>query len=182
MDSEMERRYSQRMREWARGLEKFALPDWEGLPQLELYMDQIIILLTEYLAPVSRGQEERAITASIINNYVRMKIVPPPVKKKYSRVHIAFLVVICTLKRSLSISSIQRLLPEDRTEESVRAFYNGFVRQYRDAVEALCAGLSSGRLVLENTEVFGSAAAIFSVLAKDLTEYLLWGDEEDIVD
>ena len=163
MDSEMERRYSQRMREWARGLEKFALPDWEGLPQLELYMDQIIILLTEYLAPVSRGQEERAITASIINNYVRMKIVPPPVKKKYSRVHIAFLVVICTLKRSLSISSIQRLLPEDRTE-------------------ALCAGLSSGRLVLENTEVFGSAAAIFSVLAKDLTEYLLWGDEEDIVD
>ena len=171
MDSEMERRYSQRMREWARGLEKFALPDWEGLPQLELYMDQIIILLTEYLAPVS-----------IINNYVRMKIVPPPVKKKYSRVHIAFLVVICTLKRSLSISSIQRLLPEDRTEESVRAFYNGFVRQYRDAVEALCAGLSSGRLVLENTEVFGSAAAIFSVLAKDLTEYLLWGDEEDIVD
>ena len=137
MDSEMERRYSQRMREWARGLEKFALPDWEGLPQLELYMDQIIILLTEYLAPVSRGQEERAITASIINNYVRMKIVPPPVKKKYSRVHIAFLVVICTLKRSLSISSIQRFLPEDRTEESVRAFYNGFVRQYRDAVEAL---------------------------------------------
>ena len=182
MDSEMERRYSQRMREWARGLEKFALPDWEGLPQLELYMDQIIILLTEYLAPVSRGQEDRAITASIINNYVRMKIVPPPVKKKYSRVHIAFLVVICTLKRSLSISSIQRLLPEDRTEESVRAFYNGFVRQYRDAVEALCAGLSSGRPVLENTEVFGSAAAIFSVLAKDLTEYLLWGDEEDIVD
>ena len=117
MDSEMERRYSQRMREWARGLEKFALPDWEGLPQLELYMDQIIILLTEYLAPVSRGQEDRAITASIINNYVRMKIVPPPVKKKYSRVHIAFLVVICTLKRSLSISSIQRLLPEDRTED-----------------------------------------------------------------
>ena len=131
MDSEMERRYSQRMREWARGLEKFALPDWEGLPQLELYMDQIIILLTEYLAPVSRGQEERAITASIINNYVRMKIVPPPVKKKYSRVHIAFLVVICTLKRSLSISSIQRFLPEDRTEESVRAFYNGFGMLWR---------------------------------------------------
>ena len=77
MDSEMERRYSQRMTEWASGLEKFALPDWEGLPQLELYMDQIIILLTEYLAPVSRGQEDRAITASIINNYVRMKIVPP---------------------------------------------------------------------------------------------------------
>ena len=71
---------------------------------------------------------------------------------------------------------------EDRTEESVRAFYNSFVRQYRDAVEALRTGLSSGRLVLENTAVFGSAAAIFSVLAKDLTEYLLWGDEEDIVD
>ena len=182
MDSGMER--GGRLAEWAGGLGNFALPDWEGLPQLELYMDQIIILLTEYLAPVSRGQEERAVTASIINNYVRMKVVPPPVKKKYSRVHIAFLVVICTLKRSLSISSIRRLLPEDRSEESVRAFYNGFVRQYRLTVDAIRAGLSGGRLVLENTAVFGSAAAIFSVLAKDLTEYLLWedgdgGDYED---
>ena len=162
----------------------FSLPAWEALPELELYMDQVILLLSRYLSFPLSGEsgEDKVITASIVNNYVRMKVMPPPVKKKYSRVHIAFLVVICTLKRSLSISSIQRFLPEDRTEESVRAFYNGFVRQYRDAVEALCAGLSSGRLVLENTEVFGSAAAIFSVLAKDLTEYLLWGDEEDIVD
>ena len=173
---------AQRLALWLESLAQYDLPDWDSLPQLDLYMDQVILLLTRYLTPIDRDAEEKFVTASIINNYVRMRVIPPPVKKKYSRVHIAFLVVICTLKRSLSISSIQRLLPEDRTEESVRAFYNGFVRQYRDAVEALCAGLSSGRLVLENTEVFGSAAAIFSVLAKDLTEYLLWGDEEDIVD
>jgi len=171
---------AQRLAAWSSSLEqRFALPDWEGLPQLDLYMDQIIILLTQYLAPISRGQEDKAITASIINNYVRMKIVPPPVKKKYSRVHIAFLVVICTLKQSLTISSIQRMLPQDRSEEAVRDFYNGFVQQYRATISALRTGLTGNRLLLENGSVFGTASAIFAVLAKDLTEFLLWGDGED---
>ena len=103
----------QRYHEWIESLSQFDLPDWDGLPQLDLYMDQVIILLTRYLSLMNRGTDEKPITASIINNYVRLRVMPPPVKKKYSRRHIAYLVVICTLKGSLSISSIQRLLPEE---------------------------------------------------------------------
>ena len=99
----------QRLSEWLDKLERFDLPDWDSLPQLDLYMDQVILLLTQYLSPLERYGEEKAITASIINNYVRMKVMPPPVKKRYSRVHLAYLIIICTLKQSLSISCIQRM-------------------------------------------------------------------------
>ena len=134
----------ERMTRWAEGLEQFDLPDWDSLPQLDLYMDQVILLLTRYLTPIDRDAEEKFVTASIINNYVRMRVIPPPVKKRYSRIHLAYLVVICTLKQSLSISCIQRLLPEDRSEEAVRQFYDGFVRQYRRSTAFLRRLLLTG--------------------------------------
>ena len=176
-----------RYHEWMNSLSKFDLPDWEDLPQLDLYMDQVIILLTRYLSLMNRGEDEKFITASIINNYVRMRIMPPPVKKKYSRCHIAYLVVICTLKRSLSISSIRRLLPEERTEAAVHELYMAFVRQYRTAAAQFRRIPADGSPVSPETggllwNVDGELAittAIFAALTKSLTEFLLWPDEDE---
>ena len=172
---------AQRLAEWLRGLENFDLPDWDSLPQLDLYMDQVILL--------QRSGDEKTITASIINNYVRMKVMPPPVKKRYSRMHLAYLVMICILKQSLSISCIQRLLPEDRSEEAVRALYADFVRQYRAASGFLCGlPLSGGQLrmgecaglSLEGDGSLVTTSAILSTLSKSLTEFLLREDEENV--
>lgn len=177
----------QRLTQWMEDLGQFDLPDWDNLPQLDLYMDQVILLLTRYLAPLDRGADERTITASIINNYVRMKVIPPPVKKKYSRVHIAYLVMICTLKRSLSISCIQRMLPEDHSEEAVRQLYTEFVRQYRSSISLLRRiPLQGGGTVLTGSSLLpedgGSlvtTSAILSTLFKALTEFLLQSDEPE---
>ena len=178
---------AQRLAEWLRGLENFDLPDWDSLPQLDLYMDQVILLLNRYLSPIVG--EEKYVTASIINNYVRMKVMPPPVKKRYSRMHLAYLVMICILKQSLSISCIQRLLPEDRSEEAVRALYADFVRQYRAASGFLCGlPLSGGQLrmgecaglSLEGDGSLVTTSAILSTLSKSLTEFLLREDEENV--
>lgn len=172
---------TRRLEEWLGELEKFELPDWEALPQLDLYMDQVILLLSRYLSPLERG-EEKPVTASIINNYVRMKVMPAPVKKRYSRVHLAYLIVICTLKQSLSISCIQRLLPQAGSEEEARAFYTAFVRQHRASIRFLCGlPLGGGRLTveggaslaLEGENGLAVASAIFSTLSKSLTEHLL---------
>ena len=167
-----------RLEDWREGLARFDLPDWEALPQLDLYMDQVLLLLGRYLGPVNAERDERFITASIINNYVRMKIMPPPVKKKYSRVHIAYLVIICSLKQSLSISSIQRLLPEDWSEETAREAYAQFVGRYR-AAAAFIQQMSTGewKLLPEEEGDFAMTAAILSALSKALTEFLL--REED---
>ena len=61
----------QRLALWLEGLERFRLPDWESLPQLDLYMDQVILLLTRYLAPVERDQDERSITAAEADEEVK---------------------------------------------------------------------------------------------------------------
>ncbi len=184
---------AQRLSAWLDGLKHFDLPDWESLPELDLYMDQVILLLTRYLSPLERYGEDKAITASIINNYVRMKVVPPPVKKRYSRVHLAYLVIICTLKQSLSISCIQRMLPEDHREEAVRALYTDFVQQYRASVRFLCSlPLQAGRLTLDGSASLPLAeggrlittTAILSTLSKSLTEFLLQAEApaEDVED
>lgn len=171
---------AQRLTEWLDKLEQFNLPDWDSLPQLDLYMDQVTLLLNRYLSPLERYGEDKAITASIVNNYVRMKVMPPPVKKRYSRVHLAYLIIICTLKQSLSISCIQRMLPEDHGEEAVRELYTDFVRQYRAAIAFLCS-LHRGRDHLEAALPPGgelvTTTAILSTLSKSLTEFLLQGDE-----
>ncbi len=172
---------ARRLSGWLDGLKNFDLPDWDSLPQLDLYMDQVILLLTRYLSPLEPYEEEKPVTASIINNYVRMKVMPPPVKKRYSRVHLAYLVIICTLKQSLSISCIQRMLPAEPGEETVRAFYTDFVRKYRASIGFLCSMPVGGdlllpggvRLPLEEEGSLVTTSAILSTLSKSMTEFLL---------
>ena len=106
-------------------LRSFALPAWEDLPDLELYMDQMIVLINRYLHPVE--VTGRTVTASMINNYVKMRIMPPPVRKKYSRAHLAYLIVICLLKEALSMSVIAQMFPPGMEGEQLRERYNAFV-------------------------------------------------------
>ncbi len=161
-----------RLQDWLHGMESFDLPEWDTLPQLDLYMDQVIILLEQYLAPLHCGEDEKTITASIINNYVRMKVMPAPIKKKYSRVHIACLIMICTLKRSLSISYIQRILPSDHSEKSVHQLYDDFVRQYR-AVQKSFVQQAQSTLSPNDIGRILTSCAIISNLSTGLSEFLL---------
>ena len=61
-------------RKMSEKLRDFRLPVWEEFPDLELYMDQMIVLLNRYLTFDEALAEERTITASMINNYVKMQI------------------------------------------------------------------------------------------------------------
>ena len=89
-----------KLRRWETYLNTYRLPGWDQIPDLGLYMEQVIALLRQYLDYLPPElKEEEFITAAAINNYVRTKIMPEPVKKRYYRVHIAYLLVICTLKQ-----------------------------------------------------------------------------------
>ena len=90
-------------------------------------MDQVISLLTQYLDYLPPEiKDKQVITASTINNYVRVKVMPEPRKKKYYRVHIAYLIMICTLKQSLNIATVQKLIPFGIPEEQVAFIYNAY--------------------------------------------------------
>jgi len=125
-------RVVQRMRKWETYLNEHALPSWEELPALDLYMDQVVALLNSYLGflPKEVGMDA-VVTAAAVNNYVRKKIMPPPLKKRYSRIHLAYLLMICSLKQSVSISYIQQMIPLTLSEQQVHDVYNRFVEQHR---------------------------------------------------
>lgn len=164
-----------RLSQWFEDREQFELPAWEQLPQLDLYMDQVILLLKQYLSPLYHGADDKVITASIINNYVRLKLMPPPAKKKYSRIHLASLIVICVLKQSLSISCIQRMLPSEPDEEEMQQFYTHFTAQYRTAQASF---LTQVREMPVEQQLLTSCAAI-STLSTELSEFLLREDAEE---
>lgn len=115
------------LKSWELKLKDYTLPLWEQLPTIDLYMEQIVTLVGQYLGIYNEVASDKLITPSMINNYVKLKIIPAPVKKKYSRVHIAYLVLVCTLKQTLDMATIQKFMPVDLTEERVMEMYNSFV-------------------------------------------------------
>ncbi len=115
------------------------LPRWEELPDLPLYMDQVLGLIDRYLGSYP-GFDGKGLTAAMVNNYVKLGVMPAPVKKKYTRTHLAHLIVICLLKTCLPIASIQKLvafeLSSTPPEEVYDHFCETFERANRAAAEA----------------------------------------------
>ena len=89
---------------------KIHIPRWNELPEIDLYLDQVVSYLEKYLEQYNVIREDKIITKTMINNYVKLGIMPAPEKKKYSREHIAYLIVICVLKQVYSISDIGKLI------------------------------------------------------------------------
>ena len=82
----------------------------EDIPSIELYMDQVTTFMDKYLSQNKRYEEDKTLTKTMINNYAKNKLLPPPVKKKYSPEHMMLLIFIYYLKNILSITDIQTLL------------------------------------------------------------------------
>ena len=123
---------------WDRFITDYHLPEWDSIPDLGLYMDQVVVLLAQYLnfIPAMPGGKESFVTSSTINNYVRLKIMPAPVKRKYYRVHICYLIMILTLKQSIGISQVQKIIPWELADgqdgpESVRQIYEDYSGKFR---------------------------------------------------
>ena len=83
----------------------------EDIPNIDLYMDQVTTFMNSRLQSSARYPgKDKILTKTMINNYAKNDLLPPPVKKKYSREHVMLLVFIYYYKGFLSISDIQTLL------------------------------------------------------------------------
>ena len=71
----------------------------EEIPDLEIYMDQLTTYLDKRLGFYNREGESPFVTRSMVNNYSKAKLLPPPAAKRYSRVHVMLLSLVCQLKR-----------------------------------------------------------------------------------
>lgn len=82
----------------------------ETIPNIDLYMDQVTTFMDSNLQDSKRRHQDKILTKTMINNYAKNNLLPPPVKKKYSKDHMLMLIFIYYLKNILSISDIQTLL------------------------------------------------------------------------
>ncbi len=174
-----------KLRRWDRYLDRFHLPAWSEIPDIGLYMEQVVVLLKQYLDYLPPElKEEQLITSATINNYVRTKIMPEPKKKRYYRIHLAYLIIICTLKQSLSIAMIRRLIPSGLSEDEVQAIYESYVVRHRVSTEFFAQEVRSAAAVILDhderppiavlvTAELIESAAIVSGFARLLAEKLL---------
>ena len=82
----------------------------ENIPDIDLYMDQVTTFMDSSLKESKRYDSDKILTKTMINNYAKNDLLPPPLKKKYSKEHILVLIFIYYLKNILSINDIQTLL------------------------------------------------------------------------
>ena len=80
------------------------------IPAIELYMDQVTTFMDKHLSNNKRFPEDKILTKTMINNYTKNHLLPPPEKKKYSKEHIILLIYTYNLKNFLSIGDIQKRL------------------------------------------------------------------------
>ena len=114
---------------------QFRCPRYEQLPAIPLYRDQVLDCLNSYLLPLASDQSQPLVTAAMINNYVKLKLVTAPVKKKYTRDQLAQLLCILLLKQVFSISEIRGLLDIQARSYPAPEAYDYFCAEFETALQ-----------------------------------------------
>lgn len=114
----------------AEAARQYHCPRWSELPDVPLYMDQVVEIIKKALDIFSDG--EPVITAPMINNYVRQKLIDPLVNKKYLKDHVSQLMVISLFKRSFSIQEIYRVTMAMIDEYGIQESHDLFCEQLEE--------------------------------------------------
>ena len=89
-------------------------------------------------------KRDKILTKTMINNYAKNKLLPPPEKKRYSKEHVLMLIFIYYFKNILSINDIQTLLTpiaqkyfKSMTEKDMTYIYNEVFSMEKEQIESL---------------------------------------------
>lgn len=107
------------------GLQTARPASWEDLPDISLYMDQLISYMPRQLAGFDQGEK---LTSAMVNNYIKAGLVPRAEGKRYHRSHLAQLTAVCALKQVLTLGEMDILLKAIE-EDSPEAQYANLTAQ-----------------------------------------------------
>lgn len=128
----------QTIQTWINGIQKLTLPRWDDLPDIELYLDQVLSYVNKELQVVflrNKNQKDDIVTASMINNYVKNKIMKAPIKKKYRRSHLAFIITITILKNVGSLNDVSHGIRHLTSVLGASDAYNTFITYLENALQ-----------------------------------------------
>ena len=119
-----------------KSIQQYKPVPWDMIPDLGLYMDQVITFITRMYEPLYGDQTVGYLSAPMINNYVKSKLIPRPTGKKYSREQIALLAMIVALKQVSSMEDIRVMLtPADGM--TIEQLYTQFCARQQHVISQL---------------------------------------------
>lgn len=146
------------------------------IPNIDLYMDQVLTFMNGHLEKVKRYEDDKILTKTMINNYAKNHLLPPPDKKKYSKEHVLVLMFIYYFKNILSIGDIQSILNPltDRyfangRELNLQKIYEEVFSLEKEQVEQLKVSLTrdyerAGKTFMEESEEDKEFLQMFSFI------------------
>lgn len=149
------------------------LPRYAEIPRIDLYMDQLVSYLNEVLRPLA-PLDDKAITPSMVNNYVKKGMLNPPHAKKYNRNHIAQLIVVGILKQTFSITEISRLIEQQVASFETSVAYDYFCETFEAACRALFSPAPSSPATLTGQHEKGDFERDLVIASSAAVSYTLY--------
>lgn len=119
-------------------ISSFHIPRWNELPNIDLFLEQVVTLINNALEPYilfgENTEENNLLTKTMINNYVKHGIIEPPIKKQYSKSQVAKLFAICVLKQVYSMDDIKNLLTMALKSE-IQISYDKFCNLFEESLD-----------------------------------------------
>lgn len=123
-----------------KNLNNFHIPRWNELPNIYLYMDQVVNLINGTLEPYIffkddlKNKNSQLLTKTMINNYVKNNLIEAPVRKLYSKTQLSKLFAICVLKQVYSMQEIDILINRMLEKSDIEKAYDLFCQLFEDAL------------------------------------------------
>ncbi|MGM9607346.1 MAG: DUF1836 domain-containing protein [Oscillospiraceae bacterium] len=113
---------------------------WAALPDLALYMDQLISYMPRQLI---RFEESENLTSAMVNNYIKDGLLPRAEGKRYGPTHLAYLTAICALKQVLSVKEMKTLIRNGAEGRDPERLYSYFCQELDRALNETADGLEA---------------------------------------
>jgi|LSQX01.3.fsa_nt_gb hypothetical protein len=127
---------------WLENFTKVQLPNWDKLPDIDLYMDQVVTYIISQLQ-IDETEKESILTPSMVNNYVKSGALPSPIQKKYNKEHLFYLIVFRTLKSVLSINSIKQLFDNIVKDNEISTIHDNFKNIFESLLQKTIQSVTS---------------------------------------
>jgi hypothetical protein len=175
--------YKQKILDMADEILKWSLVDLKDMPRIPLYMEQVTSFFDEALAGARRGDDDKILTKTMINNYTKEGTLPRPHGKKYSREHMIRLMYIFMLKQILSLQDIRQMFDQLQMDVNIESMYgaylelvDGYKEQFRQSLvqkmEAVQEKLDGkGAYTVENFEMM---LMLLTVTEATAGKMLIW--------
>lgn len=131
------------------------LVSWSKLPAMPIYMDQLLQLVNQTLAPLGLP----VVTKTMVNSYVKQHFFSRPAGHQYSRNHIVAVLVVTILKQDFSLTTISHAMQAIRESHLVEKRYDEFATAFEQAIRAQPLALSGSDSTKRTSQLAAQTAA-----------------------